>query len=809
MVNELLVRLGIAIMDQGLSRWHLPDREQGWFKMFLNMFAVGQPLGDRWLRSLSGEVQRVQKRGLTPIESIQESLEVLGINADEADLFIEQTLLALRGIAGMVWQMEVRADRIAHSMKPGSLTEFLAIRLILERTAIRHVIGLAGHGMEGFNRHEIPTLSQLQQLCSKLPDTAQTEQSVRSEAFAIFQLAQSLGWLPESLYRLNPSNWHQLLQEIRRFDSIERQKIFQLAFEARYRQQAFDALRTNARHLRNANAPSDGHGEAERRSASIKPLFDIVVCIDEREESLRRHLEEVEPGCRTWGFAGFFAVAMYYCAADSFQYVPLCPIVVEPQHYVQETVTLDQSDNAQRRSSLRRMVGKTQRGLHSGSRSLLAGALTSVAGIAMTFPLVCRVMFPRLAARFRHQFEGFHQVPTQTALRLERQSGEPGNAEHQIGYSLDEMANCVERVLRDMSMTDNWSRLVIVLGHGSATMNNPHESAYDCGACGGGRGGPNARAFTQMANDARVRSRLQDRGLSIPESTCFVGGFHNTTNDRIQLLDVGRVPTTHLKDLAFAQSVLHEASRRNAHERCRRFETADFDIDTSTAFSHVLERSEDLSQVRPELGHATNALCIVGRRELTRGLFLDRRAFLHSYDPNRDDDKHSVLARILSAVFPVCGGINLEYYFSHVDPEGYGCGTKLPHNIAALVGVMNGAASDLRTGLPWQMVEIHEPIRLLIIIESSPAAMLQIMSQNQQIGQMARGGWVQLATYDAEQGIIHFYHQGRFVEQVSETDQLPQVQGSQAWYQGLRGHLDFAEVIPVNPSNVLAKGVGA
>src|SRR5207302_7246240 len=134
---------------------------------------------------------------------------------------------------------------------------------------------------------------------------------------------------------------------------------------------------------------------------------------------------------------------------------------------------------------------------------------------------------------------------------------------------------------------------------------------------------------------------------------------------------------------------------------------------------HVEGRAEDLAQVRPEWGHATNAISIVGRRESTRGLFLDRRAFLTSYDPNQDDAENTILTRILQAVFPVCAGINLEYYFSYVDNNGYGAGTKLPHNLASLLGVMDRAASDLRTGLPWQTGAIHEPGRSRFMIETT------------------------------------------------------------------------------------------
>src|SRR5262249_45006366 len=150
----------------------------------------------------------------------------------------------------------------------------------------------------------------------------------------------------------------------------------------------------------------------------------------------------------------------------------------------------------------------------------------------------------------------------------------------------------------------------------------------------------------------------------------------------------------------------------------------------------------------PEWGHATNAVCVVGRRERTRGLFLDRRAFLVSYDPTRDDPEQSILARILAAAGPGGAGLSLGDYFCPGGPPGWGCGTKLPHNITALLGVMDGAASDLRTGLPWQMVEIHEPVRLLFVIETTPEAVLRIIGQNGAIGRLVHNCWVQLAVQD-------------------------------------------------------------
>ncbi len=790
LVSECLIPFCLNAIDQGLGQWQLPYRNLGLFEAFVRLFSQRQPLSASWTRGLARELKKIQTYSMSALDSIQESLQVLGVHGDEIESFIVQSLQPLRGFAGMIWQMEVRADRIAHPLPKGSLTDFVAIRLLLDRAALTWV---AQQHLD----HPVD-LADLRKLPSW--ENSADEGRIRCEAFAIFQLAQSLGWLPESLLRIPKQNWLRLLEEIRMFDEIERQRVFHRAFERRYRNQVLDALAIHGTDQRFVPPPKSfennttSKDDEAHENSSPSPRFDVVTCLDEREESTRRHIEEIEPHCRTWGGAGFYGAAMYYRGAASFQYVPLCPIVVEPKHYVEELVALDHAEEEQRRSQLRRIVGETRQWLHSSSRSLWSGAAYAVVGWLMSIPLVAQVLFPRLSSSIRDRITRFSAVTPNTLLRLERSTPEPGRFDDQVGYSLNEMVDLVEKVLRDLGMTKNWSRLVVVLGHGATTMNNPHESAYNCGACGGGRGGPNARVFTQMANDLRVRSRLESRGLKIPETTFFVGGFHDTCSDQIGLLDLARVPASHHQDIRHAQKVLHEAAQRNALERCRRFESAPLDLTPAAAHKHVVGRSEDLSQVRPECGHATNAVCIVGRREKTRGLFMDRRVYLQSYEPDQDDEDFTILGRILAAVIPVCAGINLEYYFSRVDTEGYGCGTKVPHNIASLVGVMNGAASDLRTGLPWQMVEIHEPVRLLMVIEAPPEAIQTIMARDPAAARLIHGRWIQLVLWNADQGQLQRFHNGHFVEYVPEAESLPQAADSIAWFRGHRDHLEFAQL---------------
>lgn len=215
----------------------------------------------------------------------------------------------------------------------------------------------------------------------------------------------------------------------------------------------------------------------------------------------------------------------------------------------------------------------------------------------------------------------------------------------------------------------------------------------------------------------------------------------------------------------------------------------------------MADRTEDLAQVRPEYGHATNAVAVVGRRALTRGLFMDRRAFLASYDPETDEDG-VLLTRILQAVGPVCAGINLEYYFSFTDRTGYGCGTKLPHNITDMLGVMDGHASDLRTGLPWQMVEIHEPVRLLTVVESPLSRLQDALARLPVVDRLIKNRWIQLAVLEPGTKEIRLFRNGQFEPYEPENPGLPLAPSSLAWYQGKRGHLDYARIAPPSSSTV-------
>lgn len=450
-------------------------------------------------------------------------------------------------------------------------------------------------------------------------------------------------------------------------------------------------------------------------------------------------------------------------------------------------------DDNERRAERRRWIGYFQHRVHSHSRTLIGGWVTGMFGAVATFPMVARIMAPRLTSRVRRSMGSFVKPPA-TELHIERETADPGSDPESLGYSVDEMASIVIRILQDIGIVEDFPPIMLFFGHGSSSLNNPHESAYSCGACSGGRGGPNARAFAMMANDPRVRRLTAERGVVLPEDVRFVGAYHNTCNDHVEYYDLDLLPRSHRPLFRQIENSVNLTRARNAHERARRFESAPLTLTPRESLQHVEERAEDLSQARPEYNHATNALVTVGRRSWTRGLFMDRRVFLTEYDPAVDDENVSVLTRILQAAIPVCAGISLEYYFSTVDCELYGCGSKLPHNVASMVGVMTGAASDLRPGLSQQMVEIHEPMRILFIVETTPNKMDKIINENPGISKLVKGNWVELAVIDPDTSTILRYAGGTYQRYTPESHDLPEVDSSIDWYRGQRGHLGFASI---------------
>jgi uncharacterized protein YbcC (UPF0753/DUF2309 family) len=488
--------------------------------------------------------------------------------------------------------------------------------------------------------------------------------------------------------------------------------------------------------------------------------FQAVFCIDDRECSLRRYLEQTDRRCETYGTPGFFGVEFYFQPDHGKFYDKLCPAPVTPGYLIKEV-------------GIRR---KHSRDTHFTQRthSLLGGWLISqTLGFWSAFKLFLNIFRPSISPATATSFQHMHE---HSRLTIECRNPEYKEKDLQLGFTIEEMTERVEAVLRSIGLVSNFAPLVYLVGHGASSVNNPHYAAYDCGACSGRAGSVNARVFSFMANHSGVRARLEKCGISIPHHTRFVGGLHDTTRDEIAFFDEDSLQADHKLFHEQNKKVFLQALDLNAKERSRRFYSVDTKSSLSKIHKAIKLRSVSLFEPRPELNHATNALCIIGRRQLTRHLFLDRRAFLNSYDYRIDPDG-KYLFNIVKAAAPVCGGINLEYFFSRTDNQKLGAGTKLPHNVMGLFGVANGIDGDLRPGLPSQMIEIHEPVRLLMIIEHYPEVVRQTIQHSAITYEWFINQWIHLVVVHPDTKELFLFQDGSFVIYEPQAPPIAKIKG--------------------------------
>jgi uncharacterized protein len=534
-----------------------------------------------------------------------------------------------------------------------------------------------------------------------------------------------------------------LLRDVQESELHEVFTIWQEAFEWSYYDEVLEGIKDNWR------------GESTEEKV---PEFQAFFCIDDRECSTRRYLEHFAPECKTYATPGFFGVEFFYQPENGKFYTKLCPAPVTPKYLIKE------------------QGSKFKRGVdihfHSHSHSLLRGWIISqTLGFWSAFRLFLNIFNPTMTPAAASSLKHMDKFSSLTIMNDRKQEKENGL---QIGFKVEEMVTRVEGVLKSTGAVKNFAPVVYVIGHGSSSVNNPHYAAYDCGACCGRPGSVNARVFCYMANNKEVRQKLSERGIDIPESTEFVGGLHDTTRDEISFYDEQSLTPAnkerHEKNLVAFRKTMDA----NAKERSRRFVSINSKLPAEKIHRKIIKRSVSFFEPRPEYNHATNALCVIGRRSMTDNLFLDRRAFMNSYD-YKIDPEGKFLLNILKAAAPVCGGINLEYFFSRVDNQKLGAGSKLPHNVMGLFGVSNGSEGDLRPGLPAQMVEIHDPVRLLTIVEHYPEVILQTIQRAPETYEWFKNEWIHLVAVHPETRAFYLFKDEGFVPYVPMKKATPVV----------------------------------
>lgn len=466
----------------------------------------------------------------------------------------------------------------------------------------------------------------------------------------------------------------------------------------------------------------------------------VVFCIDARSEAFRRALESTDD-YQTFGFAGFFGVPVKINDMVTGESYASCPVLLSPKHVVREfpcSQTLCKRDSLgfARLNALKRLYQSLKYTFTTPF------ALVESLGIMTGIWMGLRTLAPVFAAKLK--LAVLHRIRKPLELEI---SLEDIKFPEQYAYA--------ESALRIMGLTHHFAPLVVLCGHGSMTQNNAYATALDCGACGGRHGGNNARILAAILNRVEIKEALSKNGIPIPFNTYFIAAEHNTTTDEVTLYNASQS-----KEIDAFKENLEKARALNSYQRLAKLQQKG-NINTSKSVVSTWSRAQDWAQIRPEWGLACNAAFIIGPRDLTAALDLQGRAFLHSYDHAGDIDG-KFLTAILTAPMVVAQWINAQYFFSTLDNIAYGGGSKVTQNITGKMGVMQGNASDLMTGLPLQSVyktdvEPYHQIQRLLTIVYAPRQLLDLVIYSQPLLQkLFSNGWVKLACVDPDENEVYF-----------------------------------------------------
>lgn len=489
-------------------------------------------------------------------------------------------------------------------------------------------------------------------------------------------------------------------------------------------------------------------------AAKTRPALQAVFCIDVRSEVMRRSLETAAPEAETLGFAGFFGMPIEYVRFGQRHGTSQVPVLLTPKYRIREHLP---QATPEEEKEVRKKLQTDRRLLHSWNAfrtsAVSCFSFVEAAGVGFAWKLV-KDSFQlgtgnpsstcsSCAAPNLHQHKRL-----QPDLLDETQPDAGIPPEDRMALALG--------ALKNMGLTGNFARLVMLCGHGGNTTNNPYAAGLDCGACGGHAGDANARVAAAILNHPAVRAELEAEGFPIPSDTHFLAARHDTTTDQVTLFDTAAVPASHENDLVQLRRWLAEAGHLSRRQRAA---SLGLGRGTEAGLEKMIhQRSRDWAQVRPEWGLAGNAAFIAAPRERTRHLDLKGRVFLHNYHHAADTAK-STLELIMTAPMIVANWINLQYYASTVNHGLWGSGNKVIHNVVGTFGIQQGNGGDLQAGLPWQSVHngetwMHEPVRLSVFLEAPRADIDAVIAKHENVRQLVENGWLHLFAIEEEGAVI-------------------------------------------------------
>lgn len=488
----------------------------------------------------------------------------------------------------------------------------------------------------------------------------------------------------------------------------------------------------------------------------------MIFCIDVRSEALRYQIEFLG-SYETYSFAGFFGLPVRLHQHDRTSNVSSCPALLRPKHEILEELEF----SGKRHKKLYYLGQKLLRNFKSLYQDLKYNfgtvfALVESTGFYAGMLMIAKTLMPKSSEMFKKYMlkQLVCEVKSHYSLVYDEDHGI--DFKSQVTYG--------ENALRTIGLDENFAPLIVIAGHGSATINNPLASSLDCGACGGNKGGPNAKILAAILNNARVREALKDKSIIIPDRTQFLAAEHNTTTDEVVIYKDIEIYSENKEIYSKLIDDLKVARQYNNLSRIKHFNQ---EGNLGNVSQNKVERffdnkSFDWSETRPEWGLVGNSAIIVGPRSLTKNTDLQGACFLHSYDWSKDKEG-KILEAILMAPMLVVEAINMQYFFSSFDNVRFGSGSKITQNVTGKFGVMQGNASDIMYGLSLQSLNIadnkclHKLSRLHGIVYAPKETISNIIKKHQALQNIFNNSWVHLIAIDPNDNKTWRYDRGSWV----------------------------------------------
>ena len=730
-----------------------------------------------------------------PLETIAAELMRIGIAQENWGQYLECLALEIPGWSGMFNWRDNNKNYQGYQ-RSVEMPDYLAVRLVTEHLFCRHIArdhwnidatlpDLRGYFKRNLNEFFVRYYTyneQLPEYLQSISDQLLTsttghishdkwheiahlmltwvlineyviDTKAYTNAWRLFDLSSHLGLSSHELAQLNTKQVEQLLILLEKMDDPNTNGYIWLrAYENNYKQSIFKSLLKN-------------HAKGAWPDRKTRPQAQLIFCMDDREESIRRHLETIAPEYETIGAAGVFGMPNNFKFLDADKTIKLAQPVVTAVHQFHEVCDKNVKNSAFKKHQSRHKKIASLKNIRS--HGLRQNLFKTTFSLPLLFPLgfselLGRSFFPGKYQKATAGIKKTLSSPVTTRIQYEANEvlDKPSAKHNQIGLSDDEKVQKVAAFLELTGFTSGYSRLVVLFAHSSKQVNNPHILAYGCGACSGRFGGPNARVFVNIINESEIRKKLQkEQHIIIPDNSYFVAAEHDTTSDTIDWFDLDLIPETHTEEFYHLQKQVTQAAKLSAQERCLKFASVTKALSKDQAYQHVQDRAASPNQPRAELGHQGCAAAFIGRRSMHQGVSWDRRTFMVSYDPFNDPDGKILEAQLLgNGVVGI--GIAMDYYFSSIQNGYLGSGNKTTHNVAGNFGVMHGTSSDLQTGLARQMTELHEPMRLLVILETTLSTIESIYNRQDAIKNLVDNEWLILAVKNPNTAELHEFKVG-------------------------------------------------